>query len=108
MEKETTSGRGLVGLWFHTFIAEEFEKRTIPPSERHQRRIQHQGQIVGNPEPGFYLAQYQSKGSMGIIHISEMARSGSREAEWCFYETEEEMYAAYNPLRLGERKLVAK
>jgi hypothetical protein len=107
MEEKKNAGLGLVGLWFQTFIVDEIEKRSIPPVERYHRHVLHHGRVVGNPEPGFYLVQYQSQGSMGIIHISEMARSRSQ-TEWCFYETEEEMYAAYNHVRLGERKVLAK
>lgn len=76
----------LLGQCFHTF------------SEN--GKLEWQGAVIGNPEPGWYLVQlcewlFGNASSRRIVRIEEMSK-------WVFYKDSEQMNEAYDRKYSGE------
>ena len=75
----TGSKPGLVGKWFHSIV---------------NGKIEWQGQVIGNPAPGYYLVQLYEwfAGSPNLLRIAKLEDM----IAWLFYNSNEEMNLSHD------------
>jgi hypothetical protein len=76
-----TKPRGLIGHYFHSI-------------DKETGHLEWQGQVIANPEPGWYLLQL-FEWLMGEPNVQRLVRIEDM-ADWLFYENGEEMEHSYS------------